>query len=100
MKKRKQYYPKKITIKGQSYNVFCHPTQESYVKVRDAEKDECGLCDKMGKEIHINLEVHRDIMARVRETLLHEIGHAIFEEAGICYGIPEQIEEIIVGCLF
>ena len=91
--------PKKIMVLGQNYKVvFCN-TEKEFLKHKDADKCDLGLCCKMTKEIWINgFEHYKYPCADIRlaETFLHEVGHAAMEESGLSYGLTETLEEIIV----
>lgn len=48
-----------------------------------------GNCDPKTKTINLLKSV------RDRETLLHELIHAIFFEGGLCQGISEEMTEVV-----
>ena len=92
-------FPNKLNILGQDYKIIHCKTEKEFLKHRDADKEDMGMCDKMEKEIWLNGAEHaryKNSDIRLRETLLHEIGHALFEEAGLSYGVALALEEIIV----
>ena len=91
--------PKTLMIKGEAYRIMLCQTTKEFLKHKDADKEDLGLCDKMEKEIWLNGAEHakyRNGAKRLEETLWHEIGHAIAEETGLSYGISETLEEVIV----
>ena len=92
-------FPKVLNIKGTDYKVIYAKTLKEFLKQADADSNDLGLCDKMDKEIWINVwahKRHKEWEARIFETVLHEWGHAIMEETGIGYGINDSLEEIVV----
>ena len=91
--------PKKVSILGQDYKIILCQTEKEFLRQRDADKTDLGLCCKLDKEIWLNIAEHDKYKyseIRLKETLLHEIFHAVFEESGLSYGINEVLEEIIV----
>ena len=91
--------PKQLMIKGQNYKIILCQTYKEWLKHKDAEKHDLGLCDKMEKEIWLNGAEHSKFKTgevRLMETMWHEVGHAIMEETGLSYGISETLEEVIV----
>lgn len=77
--------PKSVTVFGHRYKV-------------KAEKDLCrqgayGMCDRLKKIIHIDADLKGDPLYH---TLIHELGHALFDRIGICQGISSDLEEVIV----
>ena len=86
-------------VKGQEYKMVYALTLKDFLKQREADSGDLGLCDGMDKEIWINVSEHAKHKCgadRMLETIFHEIGHAIMEEAGVTYGIVDTLEEIIV----
>ena len=52
-----------------------------------------GYCDREGKEIVIAKELN---LPDAFQTLLHEIGHAVFSRIGLMQAINPEVEEIVV----
>jgi hypothetical protein len=79
--------PKKLNIKGTEYKVILKELVESSFGTAQ------GCCDTHKKviTIHNGLELEQLLI-----TLLHEVGHAIFEEVSINNAVGREAEEIIV----
>ena len=52
-----------------------------------------GIFDGVKKEITINNKLSKKDYV---PTLLHEMGHALFDRAGLRQSIPNELEEIVV----
>ena len=52
-----------------------------------------GLCDRVASIIYI--EAAQSDKDKIH-TLVHEIGHAVFSRVGLCQGVSDEIEEVIV----
>ena len=62
----------------------------SYLVLEKCNIDSDGVCNPIKKTIQLK-KTTRD-----KETLCHEIGHAIIFEAGVYCAISEDIQEVIV----
>jgi Zn-dependent peptidase ImmA (M78 family) len=81
--------PKRISIKGKTYKIRLRK------KLVHEDGQECdGLCDLETRTIYINKELN---LKKQKEVLLHELFHAIVEEAHINPGVrfTEGIEEVL-----
>lgn len=52
-----------------------------------------GLCDRLTSTIYI--EANQSDTDKM-QTLLHEVGHAVFGRVGLVQGISPELEEVIV----
>lgn len=72
---------KSIDVMGVEYTI---------IEYSELIPDDClGLCFPETKEIHL----HKSI--RDRDTMIHEIVHAIFFEGGLCQGISREMTEVV-----
>ena len=74
--------PKHVDVFGQRYKVKM-----------EVMENLAGLCDREKHIIYVN-----PIMPEVEQfqTLLHEVGHAVFSRVGLVQSISPELEEIIV----
>lgn len=75
--------PSRVNIFGKKYKV----KNSNILKDHGIE----GLCDGEKSTILISTHSQEPI-----QTLLHEIGHAVFERTGLCQAINPELEEIVV----
>lgn len=71
---------KKLEVMGTSYEII-----ENAILPIGLD----GNCDPKQKKVNLAKS------ARDRETLIHELVHAIFFEGGLCQGISEEMTEVV-----
>lgn len=74
--------PRSINVMGKEYKIIKDPTIE-----------ECGFLLEDAGTITINTSYPDD---EILNTLVHELGHALFRRCGFNQGIQDQLEEAIV----
>ena len=77
--------PSQVIVLGEKYKIKLIKDLKS--------KGICGECDFDKKIISIDSSLKKD---DYWSTLIHEIGHAIFNEASINQAISHDLEEVIV----
>lgn len=87
MEKVKDDLPKSVTVFGEKFKVIRKPlTAEGLA----------GYCDRSNNTIVVASEL---ITIDAFQTLLHEIGHAVFGRIGLMQAINPELEEIVVESL-
>jgi len=83
--------PRKVQVKEVEYKI----RQKKGLTYKG--KEICGLHDHIHKTIWINSDIRKPKERRI--TLLHELFHAYLHVCGICEGLDEQLEEVIVDLI-
>jgi len=80
--------PRTIIVKGVEYKI----RQKKDLTYKG--KEIYGLHDHIRNTISINSSIKKPKDRRI--TMIHELFHAYLHQCGICEGIDEQLEEVIV----
>jgi len=74
--------PKQINVMGKNYQI-----------IKSSDMEDMGLLDEEAGTLSINMNQSEEDLLN---TLVHELGHALFRRCGFNQGVQDQLEESIV----
>lgn len=79
--------PKSIKVFGETYKIKV---------IKEKDPVNLGLCDFQKKIILVH---DRQSSKEIMHTLIHEVGHAVFNRIGLNQSISHDLEEVIVDSI-